>query len=96
MSKTDVWGDVEHPGEPPYAKPSRNEFAWLGGITLGMSRAKVNEFLKQKPLTIKDTDYGFSFEENGAHQLVTAKFTKWTASLTFSNDVLSQLDINAQ
>jgi hypothetical protein len=96
VTKTDVWADVEHPGDPPYAKLSSKEFAWLGGLAVGMSRTKAKEFLNQYPQTFKETDDGFSFEANGSHQLVTAKFTTWTASLTFSKDVLSQLDIDAQ
>src|ERR1043166_6019334 len=67
--------------DPPYANLNKAELVWMGGLTLGMSRAQAKDFLNQKRIHFEEKGDEFDIEARGFQELVTAKFTKWTASL---------------
>jgi hypothetical protein len=81
--------------DAPYARLDGRELAWLGGVTPGMSRAKVKEFLKRKSLSLKETERGFAVSASGFYPCVTAEFRKWTVQFGFTNERLTYLGIGA-
>jgi hypothetical protein len=79
----------------PFARGSKEDFAWLGGITLGMSRSDVEKFLKSKALASTKTDQGLAVQAKGHHALINSTLGNWTATFDFATNRLSRLSIDA-
>lgn len=79
----------------PYARRTRNDFFWLGKISLGMSREKVLDVLQSNSLPVAQTERGFELRARGLHALVGAKLTTWSVACEFSHELLIRLTLNA-
>ena len=88
---------TDQPDDIPYTKLTKKDFCWTGGITLGMSRARVLEILKRSSLPVTSTKEGWKIGERGFSPLssIVTPFRNWEATLTFSNDFLVRLDLGA-
>jgi hypothetical protein len=95
LSAMKLWSGTER-DDVPYASIDASNLVWLSGITLGATRNQVKEVLKRDSLAFAETADTLDLEVPGFHKVVTTKFTQWSASLTFSSNVLAEIDISAQ
>jgi hypothetical protein len=83
--------------DTPSTKLSKRAFVWLGEIALGMSKKKVLEVLKGRGVSITLTKDGCEISVRGFSALtsISAPLRNWKATLTFSDDLLTRLDLSA-
>ena len=86
------------PRDVPYAKLSKRDFVWLGGISLGMSKKKVMQILKRNSLPVTPTKQGCEINARGHSPLtsIITPFRNWKATLTFTNDLLISLNLDVR
>jgi hypothetical protein len=82
--------------DAPFARPGRKSFAWLGGVTPGMSRSQAQAFLKRKSLFSTEKDGGFEIRANGFRALASGQLETWTVRLKFAADRLTQVIITTE
>lgn len=104
MAITDVTGHAPDSDEAeawrhaPEARPGKQAFAWMDGISVGMSRDKVIAALKQHSLKFTQTDNEVEVKARGFSPVTSdrdADFRAWVVKLKFEHDQLSELVINA-
>ena len=85
------------PDDIPYAKLSKADFSWLGGILPGMSRTKVLQILKRRSLRVTSTKEGCEISERGFSPLtsVITPLRIWQVTLTFAKELLIRIDLSA-
>jgi hypothetical protein len=98
VDEISLFSDSGPAGDIPAARLSKKDFFWLGEISLGMSKTELLTVLKQRSLSNTLTADGFEIHAEGFSPLtsVNTPFRKWTATLTFSHDILVRLDLSAQ
>jgi len=80
----------------PYARLTASDLAWLGEVSLGMSKDKMIEVLKRKGLPVIPTDQGCEIRAAGFHALENnLQFRTWTVRCDFKKGFLSRLAIEA-
>ncbi len=86
------------PRDVPYAKLSKDDFVWLGEISPGMSKKKVMQILKRQSLPMTPTKEGCQITARGFSPLtsIPTPFRNWKTTLTFTNDVLIDLNLGAR
>lgn len=89
----------EHPKElkaVPYARLPKIDFAWLGGITPGMSQEKVMQILQRQSFPFTLTPAGCEVSAKGFHALENhVRLKTWTTTLGFTNESLKRITLNA-
>ena len=83
----------------PDTRLSKKDFVWLGGISPGMSREKVMQFLKRKSLPVTLTPDGCETTAKGFCALTSLPLyplQTWTATFVFTNGCLGRLQLNAR
>jgi hypothetical protein len=86
------------PKDVPYKKLYKKDFAWLGGISPGMSKKKVMQILKGKSLACTPTKEGCEINARGFSPLtsIITPFRNWKATLTFADGVLTDLTLDVR
>src|SRR5690606_19430686 len=90
----------ENPGgmnDVPFAKLSKNDFIWLGGISMGISKAEAMRILQREAPSFAMTKDGFETSAEGFHALESSipPLKTWTASLGFTNGLLNRFTLSA-
>ena len=91
----DEGGDRASSIGAPAARLGKDDFLWLGEVSLGMSKGKLTEILKCESLPVTPTEHGLEIRAGGFHSLVGVEFKTWTVAFDFTNDSLSRLTLNA-
>ena len=90
--------DPNLPGDVPDARLSKKDFLWLGEISLGMTKDKVMQILKRKPLPIMPTKEGCKISARGFYALTSSPYyplRNWRVTLSFANDSLTVFELDA-
>ena len=87
-----------NPGEDvPFARVRSDALRWLGKISLGMGNDEVTKALGAGPVPAKKSAQGWEVRVPGYCRLSEyVRFDVWTAGLDFTNNVLSQIRLDAR
>lgn len=91
----ELLNESPHDRRAPFARLTKDDFAWLGGVTPGLSRSEVEMFLKNKSLVSTNTDYELTVPAKGHYALVNSTLGNWTVRFDFTTNRLSRLVIDA-
>ena len=88
---------TDSPSDVPYTKLPKKDFAWLGGISLGMSKNEVMQILHRKSLAVIPTKDGCQIKARGFSPITSTvtPIRNWKATLTFAKGVLIKLQLGA-
>ena len=87
--------EPERAADAPVARSSKDDFLWLGGVQLGMTRNAAEQFLKSKSLSAAEANQELIVRAVGHHALVNSTLGDWVVKLSFKTNVLTQLSIEA-
>jgi hypothetical protein len=93
----EIYESTGEMNDVPFAKLSKNGFAWLGGILPGISEDEAVQILKRETVPFTTTTNGFEITAKGFDALESSikPLTTWTTSLGFINGRLTRLTVNA-
>jgi hypothetical protein len=93
----DNTGSSQPEMDVPYARLSKEDFAFLGGISLGMDEEKLLETLKRKALVVSKTTDGWLVSAKGWSPLTSIPdpLQKWTVQFRIKGKSLTRMALNA-
>ena len=79
----------------PIAQLYKEDFTWLGGVSLGASEDKVRKILRRQSLPVIQKQHGLEVQAAGFHALKSGAFRNWTAAFEFEQGRLIRLTLQA-